>query len=259
MSSVKIAALQAESVPGSPEENIAVIARAAEEAREAGCELLITPELFTTGYVLGPEPMRGFAHAGLADRVAGIAGGVGIGVIAVLPEADGDAVYNTAFLFSPEGEILARHRKTHLFGDLDRSMFVPGETAVNPVDFHGVRIAMFICYDVEFPENVRLAADAGAHLVAVPTAQMEPFAIVADVVVRTRAWENQVYLAYVNHEGHDQDLTYVGRSSIVGPDGEVLASAGRGTRLITATVDTEAVNAAQAANPYLTDRRRDLY
>ncbi|MGZ5405285.1 MAG: nitrilase-related carbon-nitrogen hydrolase, partial [Nocardioides sp.] len=123
----------------------------------------------------------------------------------------------------------------------------------------GVRIATMICYDVEFPETVRAAALAGAHLVAVPTAQMEPFAFVADQLVRTRAWENQIYVAYINHDGCEDDLDFVGRSSIVAPDSTVLDSVERGTRLIYATVDPDHVGLQQRANPYLTDRRAALY
>jgi predicted amidohydrolase len=118
---------------------------------------------------------------------------------------------------------------------------------------------MLICYDVEFPEPVRAAARAGAHLVAVPTAQMEPFEFVAEQLVRARAWENQVYLAYANHTGREGDLVYVGRSSIVGPNAEVLDSAGLEARVLRATLETAAVERAQRENPYLTDLRTDLF
>lgn len=127
------------------------------------------------------------------------------------------------------------------------------------MEFRGLRIAICICYDVEFPETVRAAALDGAHLVAVPTAQMTPFSFVAEQLIRTRAWENQVYLAYVNHDGAEATLTYVGRSSIVGPDATVLDAVEHGDALIDASVDPAVVAAAQAANPYLADRRRDLY
>ena len=116
-----------------------------------------------------------------------------------------------------------------------------------------------ICYDVEFPETVRAAALAGAHLIAVPTAQMEPFAFVAEHLVRVRAWENQVYVAYVDHDGSEDDLTYVGRSSIVAPDATVLDSVEHGSRLIYATIDPNLVDLQQKANPYLGDRRAPLY
>jgi predicted amidohydrolase len=126
-------------------------------------------------------------------------------------------------------------------------------------ELHGVQVAVLICYDVEFPETVRAAAERGAHLVAVPTAQMTPFEFVAEQVVRARAWENQVYLAYINHDGRERTLEYVGRSSIVAPSGDVLAGAGHGDQLLLATIDTDVVGRARAQNPYLADRRLDLY
>jgi len=159
----------------------------------------------------------------------------------------------------PDGTLLGRHRKTHLFGDLDRRHFTPGDRPTSIVDFGGLRIALLICYDVEFPENVRAAALAGADLIAVPTAQMEPYAFVADHLLRVRAWENQVYIAYVNHDGAEGLLTYVGRSSITAPSGEVLDSVRRGNQLISATVDPAVVAQARKDNPYLLDRRPDLY
>jgi len=74
-----------------------------------------------------------------------------------------------------------------------------------------------------------------------------------------RAWENQVYVAYVNHDGIEGGLTYVGRSSIVAPSGEVLDSAQHGDRLLLAAIDTETVASGRRDNPYLTDLRRDLF
>jgi predicted amidohydrolase len=88
---------------------------------------------------------------------------------------------------------------------------------------------------------------------------MTPFAFVAEHLVRTRAWENQVYLAYINHDGSEGSLTYVGRSSIVAPDGSVLDSIEHGTGLIYADVEPAVVARQRAANPYLTDRRAALY
>jgi predicted amidohydrolase len=88
---------------------------------------------------------------------------------------------------------------------------------------------------------------------------MEPFSFVAEQVVRTRAWENQVYVAYIDHDGTEEGLTYVGRSSIVAPDAAVLDSVEHGTRLVYGDVDPGVVAAQQQANPYLADRRAPLY
>jgi 5-aminopentanamidase len=88
---------------------------------------------------------------------------------------------------------------------------------------------------------------------------MQPFEFVADTLVRARAWENQVYVAYVNHDGVEGGTTYVGRSRIVGPDGSVLDRREAGTGLLWADVDPERVRQGQQANPYLADLRPSLY
>ena len=253
-----VAGLQAAGVPGDVEANCAQLRAAAAEAATAGARLLITPELYLTGYDIGDQ-VRELARLDLTGAVRQIAREAGLAILAGLPEPAGERLYNTAILVGGRGEELLRYRKTHLFGDLDRRYFVPGDDLVAVAELHGVRMAVLICYDVEFPETVRAAAERGADLIAVPTAQMTPFEFVAEQVVRTRAWENQVYLAYVNHDGRERTLEYVGRSSIVAPSGDVLAGAGHGDQLLLATIDTEVVARARAQNPYLNDRRSDLY
>ena len=253
-----VAGLQAAGVPGDVEANCAQLRAAAAEAAAAGARLLITPELYLTGYDIGDQ-VRELARLDLTGAVRQIAREAGLAILAGLPEPAGERLYNTAILVGGRGEELLRYRKTHLFGDLDRRYFVPGDDLVAVAELHGVRMAVLICYDVEFPETVRAAAERGADLIAVPTAQMTPFEFVAEQVVRTRAWENQVYLAYVNHDGRERTLEYVGRSSIVAPSGDVLAGAGHGDQLLLATIDTEVVARARAQNPYLNDRRSYLY
>jgi predicted amidohydrolase len=90
---------------------------------------------------------------------------------------------------------------------------------------------------------------------------MEPYARIAEQLIWTRAWESQIYVAYVNRSGEEGELRYVGRSSVVAPTGEVLAALDADTRtgLLLATVDTDVVARSRAANPYLDDLRRDLH
>jgi predicted amidohydrolase len=253
-----IAGLQTPGTLRDVQANLRELETAAAEAARNGAELLITPEMFVTGYVVG-DALPALAAQDFLGPVRALASRLGIAVLLGAPELTEGGVHNAAYFVDDRGEVLSCYRKSHLFGDLDRNQFVAGEELFGLVDFRGVRIATMICYDVEFPEVVRAAALAGAHLVAVPTAQMEPFQFIAEQLVRTRAWENQVYLAYIDHDGAEDDLTYVGRSSIVAPDATVLDSVEHGTRLLYATVDPAVVAVQQKANPYLGDRRAPLY
>jgi 5-aminopentanamidase len=123
----------------------------------------------------------------------------------------------------------------------------------------GYNIGILICYDVEFPEAVRALALAGAELIAVPTALIRPFDIVARTLVPARAFENQVYVAYAGMCGSEAGLGYCGLSCIVGPDGQDLARAGTGPALIFTDIDPAAISRGRQSNPYLSDRRVELY
>lgn len=117
-------------------------------------------------------------------------------------------------------------------------------------------ISILICYEVEFPEAVRIAAARGAEFVVVPTALVDQWGVVAERVVPARAFENGVWLAYANHAGHENGLDYLGGSKIVAPDGRIEADAGPQEELIVATIDPQRVKAAQQRLPYLRDYKK---
>lgn len=257
---MKIAIWQALSTPGDLKNNIDRLNNAAQQAAANGAELLITPEMFITGYNIGQSVVP-MAHKLAAENLLGpIALEHGIALIVGEPVCSQDGIYNAATFFSADGQVIESYHKTHLFGALDRAMFVPGQLRPRVFEYRGIRFAMLICYDVEFPETVRECAMAGADVIVVPTAQMMPFVQVNDHVIPARAWENQVYIAYVNQHGSDGELTYVGRSLVVAPDGRCLAKAPpSGEVLLYAEVSSHEVAIGRDKNPYLSDLRRDLY
>ncbi|MEU3626054.1 carbon-nitrogen hydrolase [Amycolatopsis coloradensis] len=224
-------------------------------------DLVVAAEMITTGYHIGA---RSHALAEPADgptaaRMSALATETGVALAYGYPERDGAHVYNSVQLIGPGGRRLANYRKTHLFGDIDRSWFEPGTEAVVRADLGGVSVGLVICYDVEFPELVRAHALAGTELLLVPTALMSPYELVADTLVPGRAYESQLYVVYANRCDTEQELTYCGRSCVVAPTGEVLARAGAGPELISADVDRTALLVSRAENTHLADRRPELY
>lgn len=255
---MRVAGLQTAGTPGNIDANLLELRNASGRAREEGADILVTPELFVTGYDIG-EKLVELARDNPVPRLRDIAMASGVALLAGFAEQTHDGLYNTAILLDSDGTELLRYRKQHLFGALDRHFFRQGRELPVIVPFRGVRIATMICYDVEFPEYVRAVALAGCELLLVPTAQMEPFTFVAREVIRTRAWENQIYIAYINHEGREGRTVYVGNSQIVAPDAQVLARLETGTGLLLADVSAEIVTAAQRDNPYLLDRQPAAY
>lgn len=261
---MRIAVFQGPVEGGSVARNLERLAAVAAEAAGQGAGLLVCPEMFLTGYNIGAAAVRRLAEpvAGpSAEAAAGIARRHRLALLYGYPEAGADGrVYNAALLLGADGAVLANHRKTHLFGPDERDAFVPGDGPPAVAEVGGVRVGVLICYDVEFPENVRLLALQGVGLVAVPTALMEPYEFVARTMVPTRAYENQVFLAYANRCGREGDLAYHGLSCIVGPDGRDLARApAEGEALIVAELDRGLLEDSRRLNPYLADRRPALY
>lgn len=261
---LRTACLQAAGTPGEVETNLAELNDAAARAAAAGANVLVTPEMFLTGYALSPAELDRLTDQPLFEEVCTTARRHSLSIVAGLPRRREDgAVTNCATLIDDNGEIRANHAKAHLYGDLDRNLFHPGDTTATLTTLHGIRVALLVCYDVEFPEATRLAALAGAQVALVPTALMHPYSFVATTLLPARAWENQIYVAYANRIGTEigteGELTFVGHSAIYAPDGTALASADATPDLLIADMDTTVVERARAKNPYLRDRREELY
>ncbi|MFJ9201816.1 carbon-nitrogen hydrolase family protein [Streptomyces flaveolus] len=258
---MRTALLQSSGRPGSTVENLKVLDEAAGRAAAAGAGLLVTSELFLTGYAIGDDIGRlaEAADGEAADAIAETATRHGLAVAYGYPERAGESVFNSVQLISADGTRLANYRKTHLFGCFEHDHFVPGEQPVVQAELDGMTVGLMICYDVEFPENVRAHALAGTDLLLVPTAQMHPFQFVAESVVPVRAFENQMYVAYVNRVGAEGEFEFVGLSVLAGPDGTARARAGRTGELLLADADPAFLAASREANPYLKDRRPGLY
>ena len=257
---MRIAVYQGEGVAGSVSSALEVMRRYALLAAAQGAAMVIFPEMFLTGYNIG-DAVFGLAEPAdgpSAEAVRQIAGDTGVSLLYGYPERSGDQVFNSARLIHPAGGGAANYRKTHLYGSEERRLFQRGDALV-VVETNGLKVGLLICYDVEFPEAVRALAMAGADVVAVPTALIRPFDIVARTLVPARAYENQVYIAYAGLCGSEGGLGYCGLSCIVAPDGRDLARAGDDPALLLAEIDVSAISSGRKQNPYIADRHPALY
>ena len=258
---MRLAVAQTAGVSGDPDATLNQLDGFAGDAAAQGARLLVLPEMWLTGYNIADqttalaEPADGTS----ARRIAELAQRHRVAVLYGFPERADGTVFNAGQLIAADGTVLARYRKAHLFGAAERAQFTPGDTVTASCTLDGLRLAILICYDVEFPEAVRAAVLAGADAVLVPTALFQPFGFVVTHLVPVRAWENGVYVVYANRCGAERELTYVGGSVVVAPDGEVVTAAGDGPDLLLADLAAAPVAAARERNPYLQDRRPDLY
>jgi len=271
-----LSVLQANASVMDVDANLRTIDDAARRAAQAGAHLLLTPELFPVGYA----PLRLHAEfdpstlPDIRQRLAEIARTHGIGLVYSLPAlatakdahdddaqpAHADAAWNiSATLLDASGAEVLNYAKVHLFGAEEHKAFVGAQEPPAVVDFMGVRTSMLICYDVEFPEAVRAAATRGAELLLVPTALSAGYQNVPQVLIRARALESQLNVAYANHSGKEDIYSFLGGSVVAGPDGSLIAEAGEPAALLFAEVGGDTVKAARDDVPYLRERRPDLY
>lgn len=256
---MRVAAWQCQPKPLDVAANLRRLDDICAQAAARQADVLVTPEMFTSGYGITRDDVLRLAEGpgGPAEAaVAQIARRRAIAIAYGYPEraADGRA-YNAATLTGPDGVVRGRHRKVHLFGELDKELFIPSETTPLAFPFQQTRAGLLICYDVEFPEAVRQLAVDGARMVLVPTANMAGYEVVQQFLVRARACENGCGVAYANYCGADAMFEYGGLSVICGPSGEVLAQASaHDEELLIADVPGESAGPA-----YLADRRPDLY
>lgn len=259
---MRLAVLQANAKVMDPEANLRTLDAAAARAADAGAAVLVTPELFLTGYAPGRirDGVDANRLAALRSAAAEIARRRRIAVVYSLPAVAEDGTWRiTATLVDNGGDQLLDYAKVHLFGGDERKAFAPAEQPPAVVDLYGMKTSLLVCYDVEFPEAVRAAADRGAQLLLVPTALSAGFDSVPQVLLRARALESQVAIAYANHSGSEDGLELLGGSVIVGPEGQLLAEAGAGAELLVADITPQDVESARRKVPYLTERRTDLY
>ena len=167
---------------------------------------------------------------------------------------------NEALVFGPNGRLLCRYAKLHLFSLAGESEhYLPGQSPAM-FSWQDAQVCPAICYDLRFPELFRVAAAGAADLITViacwPAAREEHWL----ALLRARAIENQCYVAAVNRCGSDPSgLAYSGRSQILDPRGVVLADAAGGAGVIRINVNLESQNRYRQKFPALRDIRAGLF
>lgn len=179
----------------------------------------------------------------------------------------GGRPWNTTVLFNPDGEIVAKYRKLHLFDVVvsqnltvnESDITSPGEEIVLARTSLG-RLGLAICYDLRFPELFRLLALAGADVIFVPANFTAATGRAHwESLLRARAIENGCYILAAAQCGLKPQYQAHGHSLILNPWGEIIAGAQDQEELITADINLEEVAQARQKIPNLANRREDIY
>jgi predicted amidohydrolase len=220
--------------PGSPERNLSTALTHVGDLAARACGLIVLPELWPVGLYPGTfsddltggaEPLDGPRTRRLSQ--AAREHGVWLAAGSV-PESAAGGLYNTALLFAPNGELIAAHRKCHLYAALGEDrVFLPG-TSLTVCDAGELgRVGISICFDGDFPEVARTMRRLGARLVVHPSAYECSAAAWWDTLYPANALANGQWWIMANQCGDTGSVTYLGGSCIISPDGSVVVAAGR--------------------------------
>lgn len=237
--------------------NFAHLAPQITAAAGAGARLAVLTETFSTGFGRGDriaEPEDGPSATFLREQAASKKIWVCGSCPEVPPESPGGKPYNTLVLAGPNGEV-HRYRKIHPFSfSGENEHFNAGTELVN-VTVEGVRLSLFVCYDLRFADEFwRLALDTDVYLVPAnwPVSRREHWM----ALLRARAIENQAYVIGCNRVGDGGSLSYAGDSKVFGPNGDLLADGTEaGETILYADVSADEVTAVRERFRFLQDRR----
>lgn len=189
-------------------------------------DLICLPEYFSLGVrkKLGKRTARGVMRLSLDYLKSWARACESYVVGGTIPEAYRDRVHDTTFLLNPQGEVVARYRKIHLYADWgETAMFTPGGQEVEVVDLGFTKLGLAICRDLRFPWLFGGLSAKGAEIFCVPSIFNYPYEVDWEVLGRARALENQAYFVLTNITGNYFKERFFGRSMVVDYRGNVIA------------------------------------
>ena len=252
-------------------ENLNLAATALQEAAAGGAQLAVLPEMFNCPYDI--HCFRDYAEeipsGETTEHLASLARTHALFLVGgSIPELSDGLLYNTSVVFNPNGEIIARHRKAHLFDvqvkngiEFTESLVLTSGNTATLFETPWGKIGVEICYDIRFPELTRKMARDGARLVVVPAAfNLTTGPAHWELLFRSRALDNQIFMLGTSpaRNPHASYVAY-GHSLAVNPWGQVLAQLDENPGILMVDLDLTQIEEVREALPVWKQLREDLY
>jgi len=261
------------------EDNLAKAMERIAAAAKKGAQIVCLQELFRSRYFCQSENQRNFRLAEsipgpTTEALSALAEARQIVIVASVFERRSAGVYhNTAVILDADGSIAGIYRKMHIPDDplyYEKFYFTPGDLGFPSFQTRYAKVSALVCWDQWFPEGARSAALSGAQMLIYPTASgwipNEPKLIAGqqrdawELIQRSHAVANGVYVASVNRVGREGRIKFWGNSFVAGPFGEIVAHAdGEREEILLANCDLGRTEEIRQSWPFLRDRRIDAY
>jgi N-carbamoylputrescine amidase len=262
-----------------PAVNLRTAVERVAEAAGQGAEIICLQELFATRYFCQVEDASLFDLAEeipgpTTDALGRIAAAHRIVVVGSVFERRAPGLYhNTAVVIDADGALRGIYRKMHIPDDplyYEKFYFTPGDLGFRSFEVRGARVGALVCWDQWFPEAARLTALSGAQLLCYPTAigwhprEKAEFGAAQheawELVQRSHAVANGVFVAVVNRVGREDNLEFWGASFVADPFGRILARASHDREeILVVHCDLGLIDQTRRNWPFLRDRRIDAY
>jgi len=247
-------------IAGQLEHNLARAEELVDSINPDEDDLLLLPEMFSTGFSYTNLEEMADRSAQTADWMSSLAVSRSVAVAGSLPQHSDDGIANTLIVMDRMGRRTGAYVKIHLFplaGEV--SAFHPGDST-SVINWNETCVGLMICFDLRFPELARKICLEGAGIILVsaqwPLARIDHFVD----LVRVRAMENQLFIAATNSCGDDgSGLVLGGRSLVAGPMGEVVGRMDSGEGVLSVPIDLGDVERVRREFPVLSLRRPDVY
>ena len=246
---------------GRVEDNLETAERLIAGASERGSNLVMLPELWSTGYDL--ENALDYADAlgeGMFAQMSTLSQSHGVDIYGSILERKNGKAMNCAAWHKADGKVAGVYRKVHLFRLFDEHLWLgEGESSCAPAMAWGAA-GLAICYDLRFPELFRrYAVRDKAKLMLIcaewPQARVNHWR----ALLQARAIENQCFVAAANSCGETGGTVFGGNSMIIDPWGGIIAEAGADEALVTGEIDLSEVDRVRQTIPVFEDRRPEVY
>lgn len=258
---MKVACLQMDISFGNIAENVKRAAEQLAAVMQGKPDVVVLPELWTTGYDLTRLSVLGDVDGAHAKSVmSDWAKAYGVNIVGgSIAKRTHDSVTNTMYMFNRSGEVVGEYSKVHLFQLMDEHKFLAPGSDEGQFAVDNVPCAGFICYDIRFPEWLRVHTAKGAEVLFVVAEWPLPRLAHWRTLLTARAIENQCYVVACNRAGSDPNNVFAGHSMMIDPWGEVVAEAGEGEETLIGTLDFMKIPEVRRGIPVFEDRRPDLY
>ncbi|MFJ7728836.1 carbon-nitrogen family hydrolase [Neobacillus sp. NPDC097160] len=258
---LKITCLQMDISFGDPLKNYQSAERLIEKAMNEHPDIIVLPELWTTGYDLtrldeiadkdAKQTIEFLQNAAKKFHVHFVGGSVA--------NREENGVMNTLLIVTKDGQLAHRYSKLHLFKLMDEHLYLQAGAEKGLFQIEDQSFAGVICYDIRFPEWIRAHTSEGAEALFVvaewPLLRLEHWR----ALLIARAIENQCYVIACNRSGSDPNNQFAGHSMVIDPWGEVIAEAGEKEEILSTEIDVALVKEIRKKIPVFEDRKPRFY